>query len=163
MRVVVGRACTSGLLCGFNMPPPLLCTTTWVWGLVGCSVAQCSDRQHNSHANDELLRRLRNEPSASFTPAGSGNNVVWSSVAPLYAVISVPNIPTAAPKKKKGFFGGSKAKAAAAVGVGDGSMGCRVCLRAGRATMALGRLNPGPAGAACLGAGWLWMLLPPSR
>lgn len=43
-------------------------------------------------------------------------------MAPLYAVISVPNIPTAAPKKKKGFFGGSKAKAAAAVGVGDGSM-----------------------------------------
>jgi hypothetical protein len=40
--------------------------------------------------------------------------VVWSSVAPLYAVISVPNIPTAAPKKKKGFFGGGKAKAAAA-------------------------------------------------
>lgn len=37
-------------------------------------------------------------------------------MAPLYAVISVPNIPTVAPKKKKGFFGSSKAKAAAAVG-----------------------------------------------
>lgn len=38
-----------------------------------------------------------------LTPAcaGSGNNVVWSNVQPMYAVISVPNIPTAAPKKKK--------------------------------------------------------------
>ncbi|KAL4432170.1 hypothetical protein ABPG77_005932 [Micractinium sp. CCAP 211/92] len=44
---------------------------------------------------------------------GSGNNVVWSSTQPMYAVISVPNIPTATIKKKRGFFGGKKAAAAA--------------------------------------------------
>ncbi|KAL4855688.1 hypothetical protein ACK3TF_003771 [Chlorella vulgaris] len=43
---------------------------------------------------------------------GSGNNVVWSSTAAMYAVISVPNIPSIVAKKKKGFFGGGGKKAA---------------------------------------------------
>lgn len=89
--------------------------------------------------------------------AGSGNNVVWSSVAPLYAVISVPNIPTAAPKKKKGFFGGSKAKAAAAVGLGMWvwrMVGDALAQTVKRSFRAVG-LQP-PVGSAMMSAGQAW-------
>ena len=91
-----------------------LCCRRWVWGRprVG-ALLECVPGVHLAQISSPCLDHLASSPSAL---AGSGNNVVWSSVAPLYAVISVPNIPTTAPKKKKGFFGGSKAKAAAAVG-----------------------------------------------
>lgn len=46
-------------------------------------------------------------PSGSWEviDKGSGNCIAWASTAPMYALISVPNIPTAAPKAKRGFLG----------------------------------------------------------
>lgn len=80
-------------------------------GAAGRHVSSCVLPPH-------MLRRPT-PPAPAMHPcpfawhAGSGNSVVWSSTAPMYAVLSVPNIPTAAPKKKKSFFGVGGAKRAA--------------------------------------------------
>ena len=82
-----GQSVQSGFYCGFTMPSPLLCTTTWIWGLVvggygGWLVAVLSSvptEQNNSHADDELLGAC--ETSAVPPPPLQAPATTWCGAA----------------------------------------------------------------------------------
>eukprot|EP00887_Chlorella_sp_A99_P005680 scaffold1.g5680.t1 len=82
----------------------------------GCPVLACSP---SGRSISVVWPQLRAYCVYSLAPSGvweavdrgSGNCVAWAGGLPAYAVISVPNIPTVAPRTKKSLFGGPSRKA----------------------------------------------------